>query len=329
MRSAPLEVAAWLDDGQSALERACAGIEGVHLTPVTDEAALQAVLGRSEVLVMNGVHYGASLAGALARGDHSVRWVQFASAGVDPAWRFGFPAHILLTNAASAFASTVSEHAMALMLGLARGLPQSDRLRAGNDWRRERLVPQLVTLEGQTLVIVGFGAIGRALAKRASVFGMRIVVVARILVEDHNVADFYSLDRLDDALAKADWVALAIALTPQTRHLINARALVALPRHARLINVARGGVVDQQALIAALASGRLAGAGLDVFEEEPLPTTSALRVMDNVLITPHIGGFGGALVNDRLALVIAENIRRYCRGETLHHRVDFEAGSAS
>lgn len=321
-----MKVTAWVADGGEQMAEACSSIEHVEMTLAHDEASLLAAMPGSEVLVMSGGHYSAAVAEALAQPGNSVRWLQFASAGFDKAKRFGVPVGIRLTNASLAFANAVAEHAMTLLLALNRRILESDRARERADWGRDSLLPMLDTVDGQTLVIVGFGAIGQATAKRAAAFGMQVVVVARTLpAVGGDISAVYPRDRLHDALKLADAVVVAIALAEETQGLIGADALAAMQPHARLINVARGPVVDEAALIQALSTGWLAGAGLDVFEQEPLPADSVLRRMPNVAITPHLGGFGGARVNVKLALLVAENVARYAHGETLMHQVDTSA----
>ncbi len=317
----PLVVTAYLWEGAQALQQACAGIDGLTLRFVHDDDALVAATTHSEVLILSDACYSAALAGALQAPDSRVRWLQFSSAGFNRALAHGVPVDVIMTNASPAFASTVAEHAMALLLALVRMIPASDRQRDEPTWRRDILLARLDSLEGQTLAVVGYGAIGRAVAQRAKGFGMRVEVVGRTPPAPGGDVDAsHPLSQLHAVLARADAVVLAVALNDSTHHLIDRSALRYMQAHARLVNVARGAVVDEQALIAALNEGVIAAAGLDVFAQEPLPGDSPLRQMSNVVMTPHIGGFGGARVHARLAALLSDNLRRYLHGDELLHQ---------
>jgi phosphoglycerate dehydrogenase-like enzyme len=170
-------------------------------------------------------------------------------------------------------------------------------------------------LTGKTLLIVGMGRIGSALAKLAKAFDMRVVGIRRNAAAGAPHADaIYGTERLPELLPSADIVALTCPLTPETENLIDARALACLRPSAQLINVARGRVVDESALLAALSEGRLAAAGLDVTREEPLPTASPLWAMPNVLITPHTAG-ETQRYEDGVIDILLENLERLWRGE--------------
>jgi len=186
---------------------------------------------------------------------------------------------IPLATTGAANADTVAEHALYLMLALAKRGPALERAVKGGAWPRSF---GAVELRDRTCLVVGYGNIGRAVARRAAAFEMKIVVVDPKLP---------GAARLADALPQADFVVLACALTPQTRGLIDAAALARMKRSAFLVNVARGPVVDEAALAAALNEGRLAGAGLDVLETEPPRPGNPLLARDDVVLTPHVAGF--------------------------------------
>lgn len=184
---------------------------------------------------------------------------------------------IPLATTGEANAATVAEHALYLMLALAKRGPALERAVKGGAWPRGF---GGVELRGRTCVVVGFGRIGRAIARRAAAFEMNIVAV------DPQVP---GTQELADALPQADFVVLACALTPGTRGLIGAQALACMKREAFLVNVARGPIVEESALVAALEAGRLAGAGLDVLETEPPRAGHPLLARDDVVLTPHVG----------------------------------------
>lgn len=191
-------------------------------------------------------------------------------------------------------ADAVAEHALYLMLALAKRGPALDRAVKAGGWPRGL---GNVELRDRTCAIVGYGRIGRAIAKRLAGFGMRLVFV------DPQVRGGA---RLEDALAQADFVVLACALTPETKSLINAANLARMKPTAFLVNVARGPIVDAQALVAALEAGGLAGAGLDVLETEPLPPSHPLLARDDVVLSPHVAGHV-ATAHERMAIACAQN----------------------
>jgi phosphoglycerate dehydrogenase-like enzyme len=176
-------------------------------------------------------------------------------------------------------------------------------------------------LEGGTLAIVGYGHIGRELARRARAFGMRIVTVTRSPRADEFVDDALPLDALHTALAQADAIVLAIALTPETTHLMGDAEFARCKPGALLVNVARGPVIDQGALVRALHDGRLGGAGVDVSDPEPLPQDDPLWSAPNVLISPHFAGSGSPRSVERIAEGVAGNLRHLISGEPLEHVV--------
>jgi phosphoglycerate dehydrogenase-like enzyme len=175
-------------------------------------------------------------------------------------------------------------------------------------------------LSAKTLGIVGHGGIGAASARVARAFGMRVLATRRSAIDDPNVDQAYTPDRLHDLLGASDYVVLCVPLTQQTRHMIGAAELAAMRSHAVLINVARGGVVDEPALIAALEAKHIRGATLDVVSEEPLPESSRLWQLENCVITPHDAGYS-PLADTRLGALFVENLARYVRGEALLNEV--------
>jgi phosphoglycerate dehydrogenase-like enzyme len=170
------------------------------------------------------------------------------------------------------------------------------------------MAPRASSLEGATLAIVGYGRIGKEIAQRAKPFGPRIVAVSRTPVSDALIDEFHPLGELHQVLGTADAVAIAIALTPQTRHLFDARAFAACKRGSLLVNIARGGVIDQAALCEALASGQLGAAGLDVTDPEPLPDGDPLWHAPNILISPHYAGAGSPKSIERIAASVIDNL---------------------
>lgn len=268
-----------------------------------------------------------------------LRWIQLHSAGVNHLQDAPILAaeDVAITTASGIHATAIAEYCLALMLAFACRLPHYQRHQAAAEWDRSQRASD--PLRGQTLGIVGYGSIGRELARVADCLGMTVVATRRDLRhsadDDGRYAEpglgdpqaeiptrLYPPQALASMLGICDFVALTLPLTAATRHLIDADMLAAMKPNAVLINVSRGAIVDEAALISALAAERIAGAGLDVFEEEPLPSSSPLWGLDNVLITPHIAG-NMHRYHEKAAVLFRENLRRYLNNEpllNLYHR---------
>jgi phosphoglycerate dehydrogenase-like enzyme len=256
---------------------------------------------------------------AFARALHAakeLRWLHIFPAGVDHPWFQSFLARgVRLTTSSGASAVPIAHTVMLYLLALSRDLPGWLRDQEARRWN-ERGVEDL---QGRTLAVVGLGPIGLEVARLGLAFGLRVVGFRRTPRGDEP-CEARPLRELDDWLPRVDWLVLALPLVEGTRHLLDARRLALLPRTARVVNVGRGALVDEGALAAALAEGRLAGAGLDVFEVEPLPERSPLWVLRNVIVTPHRSGTtpGNAA---RAAEIFLENLARYARREPLRNEV--------
>lgn len=257
-----------------------------------------------------------------------LQWVHFRSAGV---FRRMFPAlvdsDVRVTNSAGVFAVPMAEHALALMLALSRGLQHCARAGGDEAWARAGAAVRgnLRELNGSTLGVLGYGGVGRAAAARARCLGMRVLAVRRHPAADDCAEAVWGPHRLHDLLAEADYLLVSCALTEKTRGMIGEREIGIMKPDAVLVNVARGAVVDEPALIQALRDGRLGAAGLDVTEVEPLPADSPLWEMQNVIVTPHVSG-GSPETGRRLHELLVENVRRYAAGEPLRNRVDKSTG---
>lgn len=222
----------------------------------------------------------------------SLRWVHVHSAGADRAIYQRLMARgVALTTSPGTNAAIVAQSAMAAILSLARHFPLLREAQALRQWQPllQTGLPQ--DLEGQTAVLVGWGPVGQALARYLAVFGVRLEVVRHRATADGCAWPSRTYERIDEVLPRADWLVLACPLSAQTQGLVDARRLQLLRRGARVINVARGAVVDEAALVDALRSGHLGGAYLDVFRLEPLPPASPLWNLPNTLVTPHSAGF--------------------------------------
>jgi phosphoglycerate dehydrogenase-like enzyme len=258
---------------------------------------------------------------ALSAPENTVRWMHFLTAGREGFDAVGLPAGVAASYPHGAVAPTVAEHAMTLLLALVRRVPAMLEQQTKRNWSRQDVSAKATSVEGKVMAIVGYGQIGREIARRARPFGIKTIAVSRTRHSDQLLDESYTLSELDQVLDRADIVMLTIALTPETRHLFDRRRLDACKPGVVLINVARGGLVDQQALAAALTSGQVSGAGLDVVDPEPLPASDPLWAAPNLIISPHFGGGGSAVSQIRLGDGAAANLRRLIRGEPLQHLV--------
>jgi len=219
----------------------------------------------------------------------AIKWLHVFNVGVDhPIYTEMLERGVRLTTAAGTTAQPIAQTALTGMLMLARGFPYWLKAQAERRWDPVRLQESPRDLAGLTVVVYGMGAIGAAFARLARTLGMRVIGVRRSPRKvDDPVDEMHTPDQLDALLPRADWLMLACPLTTETRRLITAQRLALLPRGAHILNIARGEVIDEAAMIESLKSGHIAGAYLDVFEQEPLPASSPLWDLPNVIVTPH------------------------------------------
>ncbi len=262
----------------------------------------------------------------------NLRWIAFWSAGMDgKATPALLSRDLLLTNASGVHGPNIAEHVLGFMLMFTRELHLHLRAQVEGVWNRAGKIQRrgASELSGQTLGIVGLGRIGEALTARAKAFEMRVVATKRNPAARYEAAvvpdALYSPDELPRLLAESDHVCIALPYTPETHHLFNAALLAHMKPSAYLYNIGRGKIVDEAALVAALQSGQIAGAGLDVFETEPLPADSPLWQMENVIITPHVSGQTPHYFT-RTAALFADNLCRYLSHQPLSNLYDPERG---
>ena len=252
-----------------------------------------------------------------------VKWIHFLSAGVDGIWKMPFDKRRYdMSKSTGVHASTISEYVMGAILYVLKGFGEFHLRQQRRAWKPF----WLDECAGKTVGIVGVGTIGTYLARQAHAFGMTVIGTLPTAREIPHVDTIYPADQLEEVLERADFVVLLIPLTGATRHLIDAHALASMKPGAWLINVARGEVVDEQALIEALETNHLGGAVLDVFEQEPLHETSPLWDMPNVLVTPHVAGSIKANYMERALEVFKANYRRYVETGAFVTPVSVEKG---
>jgi phosphoglycerate dehydrogenase-like enzyme len=254
-----------------------------------------------------------------------LKWIQLTSAGADRLLNSGFVEQgITVTTVSGLHATPIGEFIIGAMLQWAKGAPRTTRAQIKHEWTR--FAP--TELHGKTVGIVGIGHIGAETARLANAFGCRVIATRRTATaaETASYADeILPSAQLPRLLAQSDYVVLCVPLTNETRGLIGQRELSMMKPSAFLVNIARGPVVVEEALIQALRDGRIAGAALDVFQQEPLPADSPLWDMENVIITPHISG-GTEIYNRRATEIFADNLRRYLSGDALQNVVDPSKG---
>ena len=277
-----------------------------------DDQALE-IIGEVEAM------YGRITPELLARAK-KLRWIQTPMAGLE---HYMFPAlaesDVTLSNMQGIYSDNIADHVMGYILMFARGFHIFLRQQLERNWKTD--VPVL-HLADTTLGVIGLGGIGTAVAKRGAAAEMRVIATNAVEIEKPDFVDtLWGIDQLDDLLAESDFVVSCVPHTPETFKLINTNQLKQMKKTAYLINISRGVVVDLAALTAALEAGEIGGAGLDVFETEPLPADHPLWGMENVIITPHTAG-AGPHTADRRVEVVTGNLRRFVTGEPVRNIVD-------
>jgi phosphoglycerate dehydrogenase-like enzyme len=282
-----------------------------------DHARLQSELPGSEVLIVGNRFYTSEAAAIIRRQGKSLRWIQFFTSGLDSARANGLPSGVVVTNMPGRRAFAVAEHAMALMLGLVRRVRETEQARARQFWTRDVTAPSMDNLAGKHLVIIGLGSIGREIARKAKAFDMQVTGISRTAGAVPNVDSVRPRSELAEACRAADIVVLSAVHDDTTHKLFSRELIAALTPSAYLVNIARGQLVDEVALIEALGAGRIAGAGLDVTWTEPLPTDHPFWAMPNMLLTPHVGGAGSTAYGETIGTLFADNLTRWRAGKPL------------
>jgi len=288
-------------------ERIKAAFPELKVDMVDHHSKVGPYIGSADILVA----FGVMLADHVLKEGTNLKWIQALGSGVDgivdqPSLREG----VLVTNLHGIHGDPVSEAAIGAMLALSRDLPRVLRNQARHAW--DRFPAKL--LKDKTVGIFGVGVIAEALAPKCKAFGMRVVGISSA---QRTVAGFdrmYGRDELVEAVREVDYLALLTPHSPATHGIVGAKVFAAMKPTSYLVNLARGGVVDEPALIDALRAGRIAGAALDVFAQEPLPPDHPFWDMEQVIVTPHLGGFCDVYVDYALP-VIEENLRRFLAGD--------------
>ena len=291
-------------------------VDGFEVAAGFDDATLDRHIGDAETLIAWKFPLE-----ALERA-RALRWIQITSAGAEHL----LPARVRLTNIAvtntrGIHVDLMADYAFAVMVALNMHFPRFFADQQVGRWEQRLSVP----LAGRTLGVIGAGAIGGEIARRGAAFGMHVLAVKRTPAPVEGAAEVVAPDQLHRVLGRSDFVVLVVPQTAATRGMIGDAELRAMKSTAYLVNIARGNVVDEAALVHALRKQWIAGAALDVFEEEPLPSASPLWSLPNVMVTPHVAGEPADYAR-RVAEVFVDNLLRLRRGEPFRNVIDFDRG---
>jgi phosphoglycerate dehydrogenase-like enzyme len=277
----------------------------------------EAIPGAS-ILLLNNRICTPELGEVIRKKGSGVRWIQFISSGIELGWEMGLPDGVPVTNAAGVKGTVIGEHVMTMLLALARRVPDFVEARKRREWIRTQIHSQMWSAEGKTLVVIGMGSIGQEVARKAKAFDLHVVGVSRSGQAGSNFDEVLPRTELHRALARADAVVISIPSDVDTYHFIGEDEFAAMKPTAFLVNVARGEIVDEKALIKALKRRQIAGAALDVTDPEPPVEDSPLWTLDNVLISPHVSG-GGSTGYERFRALFADNLGRFQAGKPLRN----------
>jgi phosphoglycerate dehydrogenase-like enzyme len=284
--------------------------------------SLANALDGAEIFHVYNSAFTAEFARLVRERGRALKWIQFTTVGIEIGLRAGLPDGVWVTNGGDVSQRVLASHAMALMLGVMRNFTRFERLRPQREWARHGMSSHMIETDGARMVILGMGRIGQDIARKAKAFDMEVICVTRASAPAVPEIDcVVSREKVGEVLPTADVVMVALPLDSSTRGFLSAEKIALMQATAILVNISRGKVVDEAALARALAEGRIKGAGLDAFADEPLPATSPLWDLSNVLMTPHVGGQGGRNSWRRMSELIRDNTRRYLSGAPLKHVV--------
>ncbi len=289
----------------------------VEFVVADTENDLPRALSGAEIVIVANRTYTEVPAAHIRKHGTALRWIAFMTSGFDKAEANGLPAGVIVTNMAGLRAFAVAEHAFFLMLSLFRASRATEAAQLGNEWARIPLTPLMNNAASKHLVIVGTGAIAQDFARKAKAFDMRVTGMSRRIGTLEHFDALRPREQLAAAAAEADVLLVAALAAEDTFGIISREVIRAMGPHSYLVNIARGSLVDEAALIEALQERQIAGAGLDVQEQEPMPADHPLWSLDNVIITPHVAGAGGDVPGLSHEGLFMENFRRWRAGEPL------------
>ena len=284
--------------------------------------SLADALDGAEILHVYNSAFTPEFARRVREKGRALMWIQFTTVGIEIGLKAGLPDGVWVTNSGDVSQRVLAGHAIALMLGVMRGFHRFEPLRAQRNWARDAMSRHMIAPDGATMVILGMGRIGQDIARKAKAFDMEVICVTRDSAPAVPEIDrVVPREKVGEVLPLADVIMVALPLDGGTQGFLNAERIARMKETAVLVNISRGKVVDEAALVRALAENRIQGAGLDAFAKEPLPAASPLWDLPNVLMTPHVGGQGGRELWRRMSELIRDNTRRYLSGAPLQHVV--------
>ena len=310
-----------LTTGFEQVSRCCANLPDIELINTESEDDIVRAIPDADALFIFGSRYSAEVARVV--GVANIAWIHLITAGIDPLRRFPPPADVVVSSGGRVWASAVAEHALSLLLSICHGLHYAERARVDREWRRAFFIESMQVLREMPVLVVGFGAIGQNIVRLLTGFGARISVIAR----SSRVCDgvqVYAPKDVIDLLPAHDAIVVTLPFTHSTKNMINEKILRGCKSGTILINVSRGGVIDETAMMDALRDGRLGGAGLDVFQDEPLPQDHPLWQFDNVVLTPHVAGFGDTVALEEMAQVCRENLIDFLGNKAPRDQIAFD-----
>lgn len=289
------------------------------ITADTDDE-LRARMPEADILITSNRVYVPGPAKIIREHGQRLKWIQFTTSGVDKAVASGLPDGVPVTNAAGFHANRVAEHAMSLLLAVARRHMEAGAARPRREWVRDEISPKMLSLEKATMVLIGLGSIGQSIARKAKAFDMRVIGISRSSDALPNIDEIRPRSRLVETMREADVVALSAVYDENTHGIVSAECIAAMKPTTIIVNIARGLLIDEGAMIAALKANKIYGAGLDVMATEPLPADNPLWDMPNVVMTPHSAGAGGDKT-DPIVNIIADNLALFKAGQPLNKLV--------
>jgi phosphoglycerate dehydrogenase-like enzyme len=318
----------WTHSQDTSIATRLATLSELRPVVVTDFDSWLQQLPQAQILIANTATWTQQMSAALVLAP-ALRWIQLINAGYDNIEANGLAAHIALTTRGGIGKEVISEHVFALLLGLARQFPACMNAKTERKWGLGTAASAVTSVCNMHVALVGYGPIGQTIRQRLALSGAQVSVIARrarVETDGTVVAAYASLPQI---LPLTDAAILACPLTPQTHGLFDAKLLGCMRQGAILVNIARGQIVDTGAMVAALRTGRLGGAGLDVTDPEPLPPDHELWSIPNVIITPHMAfAGGGAKIQNEIEMMIVDNMQRYLQGAALQNLATLDPARA-
>jgi len=316
-----MKVAIWGGPARSHIIDGFKGLHEFELVPCATRDELLTQIPHANALILTDGQFDPEVAQAVTHGAPALRFIQAVTAGYEGLQTHGVRSGIVVANAGDSWSPAVAEHAIALLLALCKQLPAVNANQRAKGWDRS-FASNMIGLGGKTVAIIGYGSIAREIATRLKPFGTTIIGVSRSAKPEATADRIVPIAAINDAIAQADVVILTVPYSKASHHLFGPAQFAACKPSAILINTARGGVLDTDALIDALNGGSIAGAGLDVTDPEPLPADHPLWLCPNLIISPHVSGSVGEDGWRRLAATVLDNFKRFAAGEPLRHLVD-------